>query len=434
MRRVHGLLFLLLLLLPAAGGASELDYAYPIPGSYAATIMGTPEALRLRKPADVSVKELVLTVVPDRKKPPIFFYDDGLVCNFAPQKKKGPLAFLIAGTGSDYNSEKLRQMTYGLYSAGYHVITLSSPTHPNFIVSASRYSMPGDLRLDAEDLYKAMETAWEKVRGDIEVSNFVLSGYSLGGTQAAFVARVDEERKTFNFKKVVMINPAVNLYDSVQRIEALLDDIPGGPRKIGIFFNRMLDKFTSFYRQGDYIDINNQFLFDVYKAGLVSNEEAGGIIGLAFRIASAGMIFTSDVMTNSGYVVPKNRVLKVSDRLHDYLRVSIRLSFIDYFNELLLPFLQSRQPGLSRDAAIASLGLRHLDGYLKGNPKFSVLSNENDFILDDADRTYLRELFGDRTIIYPRGGHLGNLEYRENMIDMLDLIRSLEDDNRGAKR
>jgi len=33
------------------------------------------------------------------------------------------------------------------------------------------------------------------------------------------------------------------------------------------------------------------------------------LIGLTFRINLAGMIFTSDVMTNSGYVVPKNRVL-----------------------------------------------------------------------------------------------------------------------------
>jgi hypothetical protein len=79
------------------------------------------------------------------------------------------------------------------------------------------------------------------------------------------VARVDEERKTFNFRKVLMINPAVNLYRSVSKIEGLLDKIPGGPRKIGAFFNRMLDKFTEFYRRGDFIDVNEEFLYAVYK-------------------------------------------------------------------------------------------------------------------------------------------------------------------------
>jgi pimeloyl-ACP methyl ester carboxylesterase len=421
-----------LLLFPAAGRAGERDYGYPIPGSYEATIMGTPDELAIKKPADLSMKELVIDIYPERKKPDIFFYDVGLVYNFAYQKKKAPLAFLIAGTGSDYDSEKLRYMTYDLYEAGYHVITLSSPTNPNFIVSASKDCVPGDLAGDAADLYNAMEKAWTKVKDDIEVSDFVLAGYSLGATQAAYVAKLDEERKTFNFRKVVMINPAVNLYDSVSRIEALLDDIPGGPRKIGIFFSRMLDKFTDFYKQGDYIDINNQFLFAVYKAGFVTQEEAGGIIGLSFRINSAGMIFASDVMTNGGYVVPKNHVFTTTEPLGNYFRVSVRLSFIDYLNEYFYPYMQKKRPDLTREQLIAEEGLKHIEGYLKGNPKFAVMTNENDFILDDADRAYLKQLFGDKTIIYPRGGHLGNLEYRVNMVDMVQMIKLL-DDKGGTK-
>jgi len=51
-----------------------------------------------------------------------------------------------------------------------------------------------------------MENAWNKVKGDIEVSEFYLGGYSLGGTQAAFVAKIDEERRIFNFRKVIMVN------------------------------------------------------------------------------------------------------------------------------------------------------------------------------------------------------------------------------------
>ena len=430
--KISALLLMLLLLLPVAGEATDGGYGYPIPGSYAATIIGTPEALRIEKPANISMKELLLEIYPDRKKPDIFFYDEGLVCNFAYQKKKAPLAFLIAGTGSDYDSDKLKYMMYGLYKAGYHVIALSSPTHPNFIVSASKDSVPGDLTLDAADLYNVMEKAWAAVKDDIEISDFVLAGYSLGGTQAAYVAKLDDERKIFNFKKVVMINPAVNLYDSIQRIEALLDGIPGGSRKIGLFFNRILDKFTEFYRSGDYIAINDQFLYDVYKAGLVSQDEAGGIIGLSFRIGSAGMIFTSDVMTNGGYVVPKNRVLKASDPLADYFRVSVRLSFIDYFNEYFFPYMQKKQPGLTKERLIAEEGLKNIEGYLKGNQKLSAMLNENDFIVDDADRAYLKQLFGERTKLYPRGGHLGNLEYRQNMVDMVDLIKIL-DEKGGAK-
>jgi hypothetical protein len=127
------------------------------------------------------------------------------------------------------------------------------------------------------------------------------------------------------------------------------------------------------------------------------------------------MIFTSDVMTNGGYVVPKNRVLSNSDSLRDYARVTNHLSFLDYFNEYFYPYFQKKRPGLTKQALIDSLGLKSIEGYLKGNPKFNVITNENDFILSSADRDYLRQLFGDKTKIYPVGGHLGNLEYVENM-------------------
>jgi hypothetical protein len=153
-------------------------------------------------------------------------------------------------------------------------------------------------------------------------------------------------------------------------------------------------------------------------SGKFGPEEAGGLIGVAFRLASGAMIFSSDVMTNGGYVVPKNRVLKYNDDLSDYIRITNHLSFLDYFNEYFYPYFEKKRPGLTKQALIDSLGMKSIEGYLKGNTKFSAMTNENDFILSDADREYLRQLFGERTKIYPRGGHLGNLEYVENMAYM----------------
>jgi len=269
-----------------------------------------------------------------------------------------------------------------------------------------------------------MECIWNKVKEDIEVSDFSLGGYSLGGTQAAFVAKLDEERKSFNFRKVIMINPAVNLYNSMSRIEGLLDDIPGGSKKIGAFFNRMLNRVTQFYRRGDFIEIGNEFLYAAYRAKLVSHDEAGGLIGLSFRINSAGMIFASDVMANSGYVVPKNRALTSTDSLSDYFWVSVHLSFLNYFDEYFYPYFQRKRPSLTREALIYSLGLQSIEGYLKSSPKFGVITNDNDFILTPGEIDYLRRLFGERIKVYPRGGHCGNLEYRDNMAHMISLART----------
>ena len=417
------LVIVCLALLPVSSLAADDDYGYPIPGSYEATILGTPAKLMPEFPAKMRTRQLMLDVIPDRQKPPIFFYDEGLRCTFAYQEQKAPLVFLIAGAGSSDRSLKQLTMMKALYQAGFHVITLPSPSHANFIISASQSSVPGDLTEDAADLYRAMEAAWKEVKDDIEVTSFHLCGYSLGGTQAAFVAKLDEERRVFNFRKVLMINPSVSLYSSVTSIEALMKQIPGGSRKQGIFFNKMLSKFSEFYRYGNYVAINDDFLYAMYTEQLYTHEETAGLIGLTYHISLAGMIFSSDVMTNSGYVVPKNRVLRPTDSLFDYFLVSTHLSFFDYFNEYLYPYFEKKRPGLTKQAYIESLSLRSIDGYLKSSVKFGLMTNENDFILTKEELDYLRQLFGERAKIYPRGGHLGNLEYKENLAYMVDFFK-----------
>jgi pimeloyl-ACP methyl ester carboxylesterase len=412
-----------LVLLPAAGLAADDGYGYPIPGSHEASILGTPASLMPVFPAKMRVKNLVLKVFPEREIPPIFFYDKGLRCTFAYQKQKAPLVFLIGGTGAGDRSAKLMTMMKALYVAGFHVITLPSPSNANFIVTASLSRIPGDLTEDSADLYRAMETAWNQVKGDIEVTSFHLGGYSLGASQAAFVAKLDEERRVFNFRKVLLINPPVNLYSSAYRFEELMKQIPGGAKKQGIFFNKMLSKFSEFYRYGNFVAINDNFLYAMYTEKLFSREETAGLIGLTFRINQAGMIFSSDVMTNSGYVVPKDRVLSPTDSVMDYFLVSSHLSFFDYFEEYFYPYFQKKQPGLTRQALIESQSLRSIEDYLKSSGKFGMMTNENDFILSRDDLDYLRELFGTKAKIYPRGGHLGNLEYKENLAYMVDFFK-----------
>jgi hypothetical protein len=423
-KKLRKLAFILgLVLIPAIGPAADREYGYPITGSYEATILGTPDRLKSPPPAEISTRRLLIDVIPDLARPDVFFYDEGLRCTLAYQDRKASLVFLIAGTGAGDQSIKMDAMTRELYKAGFHVIALPSPTHPNFIISASQSHVPGDLTEDAADLYRVMEHVWAKVKEDIEVTDFCLGGYSLGGTQAAFVARLDEERKVFNFRKILMVNPAVNLYSSVSRIDGLLGGIPGGPGKIGYYSNKMLARFSEFYRKGDFIEINDEFLYAAYKAQLFSHEESGALIGLAFRVSLAGMVFTSDVMTRGGYVVPKNRLLTDTDPLGDYFFICIHLSFINYFDEYFYPFFKKKRPGLTREELIDSLGLKSIEGYLRISPKFGVITNEDDFILAPGELDYLRDLFGERIKIYSRGGHLGNLEYRDNMADIVGFYK-----------
>ncbi len=422
MKIARGVLIAFLLLMPAFAWADDAVYRYPIADSYAATILGTPKNLRQDLPGDIPIKTMVLET--DHQKPEIFFYDRGLRYTVAFQDHKAPLVFLIAGTGGSSRSAKITALMTNLYHAGFHVIALPSPTFPNFIIDASTTHVPGHLSDDAADLYRVMEQIWTQTKGRIEVTGFSLAGYSLGGTEAAFVAKLDEERKVFDFRRVLMLNPAVSLYNSVSRIEGLLDRIPGGPRRIGAFYNGVMAKVTDFYRKGDFVAVDDDFLFAGYQADLLTHEEAGGVIAVSFRISSAGMIFASDVMTHGGYVVPKDRELKNSDSLDDYFWTYLHLSFLDYFNEYFVPYFKSRQPKLTREELVEALSIKSIESYLASSAKIGVITNEDDFILAPGELDYLRRVFGPRLKVYPSGGHLGNLEYRDNMAFLIDRLRS----------
>jgi hypothetical protein len=95
---------LCLILLPAVARAVDDGYGYPIPGSYDATILGTPDNFKPPPPAKISVRQLVFDIIPDLKKPDIFFYDEGLRCTLAYQDKKAPLVFASgAGAAGRFN-------------------------------------------------------------------------------------------------------------------------------------------------------------------------------------------------------------------------------------------------------------------------------------------------------------------------------------------
>jgi hypothetical protein len=129
-------------------------------------------------------------------------------------------------------------------------------------------------------------------------------------------------------------------------------------------------------------------------------------------------------MANYGLIVPKNRELGSADSLTDYMKVTTRVSFIDYFNEFLYPYSQSRNPGLTKEALIESTSLRSIESYLRNSAKIVLMDNEDDLILTPEDLSFLKDVFGARAKIYPRGGHLGNMMYSANVHYMINVLKN----------
>ena len=408
--------------------SSTLVYAYdyPFADRYVATVLGTPAEYVSDLPKEVPLKYDTVKMFPKRKIPGILWNLDELRYSYLRQKGPAPLIFLVAGTGASFQSAKMQVMQKAFYQAGYHVVSLSSPTHPNFIVAASTSGVPGHLQEDSSDLYQVMQSIWEKLQKDVEVTDFFLTGYSLGAAQSAFIAKLDEEDKVFNFRKVLLINPPVSLYNSVQVLDKMLEEnIPGGVSNFDTFYKELINALTDVYVHGDNVEFNDQFLYQAFKYRKPKSDEPfAALIGTDFRISSANMVFTSDVLTKAGYIVPKGVDMRRHDSTSEYTKVATHLSFVDYFKGLFLPYFQAQNPSLTEADLVRLTSLKYLEDYLRTSPKFGLITNEDDLILLPGEVDYLRQLFGSRATIFPSGGHCGNMAYPDNVTAMVGFFQS----------
>jgi len=413
------------LLLPWLSSLSGIAYAYdyPIEDPYIATVVGTPPALRAKLPESIPVKIRNLENIIDRDAPKALWYYESLPYSYAAQKNEAPLIFIVAGTGGFHNGSTNMTLMRAFYQAGFHVVGITSPTHPNFVVAASTTGVPGYLEDDAKDLYHVMEMIWSDLQNKIKVSKFHLTGYSLGGSQSAYVAKLDTKQKSFNFGKVLLINPSLTLYNSVSKLDRMLENIPGGMDHFNEFFAMIVQKVTKAYKQSDSITFNEELIYKAFQNDLPSDEQLAAIIGAAFRLFSANMIFTSDVITNYGFVKPKNVTLTKNTALSGYLRVNMRLGFTDYYHEYFFPYFRAKEPSLTRSTLAERLSLRNIENFLYNAKNIGVVHNQDDIILAKGEIDFFPDTFGNRAKIYPRGGHMGNLAHHETLAYIVNFFK-----------
>jgi pimeloyl-ACP methyl ester carboxylesterase len=400
------------------------EYDYPFSNPFVATVVGTPPTLRANLPPTINIRTLELDLPPGRSIPQVFWYEDGFRYSLAFQVDKAPLIFLIGGTNAAYNSRLSSFLQRVFFTAGFHVISVSSSTFSNFIVTRSSTGVPGRIVTDAPDLYHLMQRLYALTRTRVPISDIYLTGYSLGGWQAAFIGNLDAQQRSLGFRKVLLINPPVSLFRSVRILDRMLEDnLPNGVDGLDDFFDRVFGAFSELYKRRQAIDLTEDFLHQAYLHLQPSERDLAALIGVSFRLSAANIAFTADVMTDAGYIVPRGQTLTVSTSLTPFLKAGIRRSFEDYFDELLYPFYRVQEPSLTPSDLIAEANLARIDGYLRNTPSVGLVTSADDVILGPGDIEYLRGLFGPRATIFPNGGHCGNLQHRYVVAEIVKFFR-----------
>ena len=402
---------------------TAFSYNFPIDDPYSATIIGSATMMTPGVSENIPLKVYEIQIKDKKDIPDVFWYASKFKFSFSKQKnKKAPLIFVLAGTGSDYNTTRVKFMQRIFHDAGYHTIAISSQMSQQFMISASSNSVPGLLLEDNKDIYKAMKLAYNKIKDQVEVTDFYIMGYSLGGTNAAVLSYIDEKEKAFNFKRVFMVNPPVNLYDSAVKLDKYLDDYTGG-KAAGI--EKLLNTTLAKVKGGltsEYANIGADTIYNIVKGDILSDAEKKAYIGLAFRLASTDLNFISDFITKSHIYTKNPEKVDKYTNMKEYLKAVNFATFEDYVNKIGFPYYKKYNKDLTTEDLKEKASLRVIEDYLRTSPKIAAVTNADELILNEKDFAFLKDVFKNRLVIYPKGGHCGNMFYKENVDVMLKFL------------
>ena len=390
-----------------------------------ATLFGVPPAERAPLPADVPVKEIELEITGARPVPEVFWFNRRLRAWWSPQPGPAPLVVVIAGTGSDGDADSMVPLRGALHGAGYHVLTLPSPTFPRFIVAASSTGVAGDLRLDAADLHRALRQVLARLPGAPQVSAVHAIGYSLGGAHAAALKARDAVAgsQRIGIERVVMIGPPVSLMASVARLDALFARTIGeDDAAFERLYLRLYERLAQRYRASDALELDQEFLLGAAAGALTEPAEFGAAIALAFRVALMNMFFAGDLYARTGVVVDPANPPGADDPLDGILRALRQKPFAAYFDQVFAPFHLAHRPGTTREELVQGGHLEVIGDTLRNDPLVYAQANADDLVLDASELAWLRQALGPRLKVYPRGGHLGNLGSRGQIADLLAML------------
>ncbi len=388
-----------------------------------ATVYGTPPQDIAPLPAVVPLDEIDIALPWARPLPAVLWFDRRLRVWFSAQSKPAPLAIVISGTGDDGNTAKLALLRATLYGAGYHVLTLPSPTNPGFIAAASSTGVAGDLMQDSHDLYAAAHEIIAHLPARVRITDVDVLGYSLGGAQAAVLKSIDSVEHRLRIHRAVMINPPVSLFAAMNRLDELFA-LSVGPGEEGVdrLYRRLYVRLGNFYRANDQVRIEDTNLLAAAGAVLRTDADFSAAIALTFRIELTNMFYAGDLYAGTGVVTDPRRPPRPGDSTDEVVRRLLVKPFSEYFDQVFVPYYLAHRSGSTRASLIAESRLDIIADSLRSDPDYYAQTNADDLILDRAELGWLRSTLNGRIAVYDHGGHLGNLGDRQQIADMLDML------------
>jgi hypothetical protein len=392
------------------------DYNYPFHDPYLATI--TTAVMNAEGHTPGAKRQAIhVPVLPDRNQLPTLEGRGDLSVALYRQSRPAPLIFILSGIGS---SPYFGAATYfaGLFhEKGFHVLVLPSPMSWNFALAASRSGAPGYVPQDARDLYAAMQKTLEvlKTQHGLRITRVDFMGVSLGALEGAYLSVLDAKEGKIGIGRYLLANPPVDLPYAVQKLDDM--DALGekfGRAKAGAIMLKALaiaEPFTEERRE------RRNFGKLVKGFSVFSTEELQFLIAEYLQTVLPELVYVTDVIQEQRAPATKKQARK---RIRDAKSVT----FMDYSEKNGLPMwrVETGEPQADLDSFTRRGSLAPILDDLRGNPRVYVIHNADDFLVERKSIDELKEALGERMVVYPYGGHLGNLWYSETRDHILGLF------------
>jgi pimeloyl-ACP methyl ester carboxylesterase len=381
---------------PAASPSIVTKYDYPPLHPYLATLMSV-----FATDSTLNLTSRHYVLIPSRSKVPFIGDRNGLDIEYKLQVGPAPVAFIVAGLGGSADSATSVLLASYYYHSGYSVITLPNPFTWFFSLSASHTGYVGYAPQDASELYDFMKKVVADLskKKKLQATGFVVAGYSMGALESAFLQHIDREQQAFHFQNVLLINPPVDLGYGINTLDHFYDD---GQRLSETRHGWLIGLVEDVATDGE---ISLDSLGALIKKYNIQPLDLEWLIGYTFRSTLRDVILATQQMNDRG-------VLKISTQFMTAREVEAStFSFADYLSQFFVPF---SAPHADVAAMTLAGSLQALWAELGQDKTVLVMDNADDFLLRKGDVDKIVENFGERSVIYPLGGHVGNVWYADN--------------------
>ena len=321
-----------------------------------------------------------------------------------------PLVIVLTGIGGHYSSAAATALAQMAHDCGYPAATFTNTLNAKFLMAATPDYCGGYPPQDAEELAFAVNRAIEDLieNKDIKPESVILVGYSLGALQSMFIAENYENLLSLPIKGVIAINPPVDPVYAVERVDSMMKIAESWSAEEAQ--KRIADAVTLYSSPAGIMAIDS-----------IDAETAAAAVGVAFRQTLRDAIFTAQRYRG----IPELRTpYEWGNRYPLYLEIN-QLDFNWYMNKVLLPGYRARynNPNLALEDLKARSTMRVIGDKLAADERIHVFHSRNDFLLSDNDSEFLENTFGERLIVFDRGGHLGALYLPVVQGYILELLR-----------